>query len=101
MRVFAIRAVRQRNCAILNIPAGSETQILGYRGGDYAFAYCDSYSDRGWRSSLAREYLHTNGWVDQIDPERGSGYRRGDLADKYFWSSTLRPALSRWVAELL
>jgi hypothetical protein len=78
----------------LNIPAGSKNPILVSRGGDYAFAYCDSYSDRGRRPSLAREYLHTDGWVDQINPERGSGYRRGDLADKCLWSSTLRPALS-------
>ena len=63
---------------------------------NYAFTYSAFDSYRGWRSSLAREYVHTDGRIDQIDFERSGGYRRGRVALERVWTTRFPPERPNW-----
>jgi uncharacterized protein DUF3309 len=52
----------------------------------YAFSSTSTGSDRSRCSAVARKQLHTDGWVDQVDFERGCGHRRGCVATQRFRS---------------
>ena len=45
---------------------------------------------------LAREHLHTDGTIDQIDFECRRRYRSGCVAAEYLWAFELHPELSDW-----
>jgi len=63
---------------------------------NHAFTYSAFDSHRGWRSSLAREYVHTDGRIDQIDFERSGGYPRGRVALERVWTTRFPPERPNW-----
>lgn len=51
---------------------------------DHAFNSSSDGPDRGWRSSLAHQPIHTNGGLHKVDPERRRGHCRCIVAPEHF-----------------
>src|SRR5687768_2418048 len=66
----------------------------------HAFTHSDSVSNRGWRSSLARKFVYTDGSIDQVDLERGGGHRGGGVALECLWTSGVPSELPDWRVRL-
>jgi hypothetical protein len=62
----------------------------------HAFVSISRIADRCWCSSLAREYVHTNGTIDQIDFECRCGYRGCRVASECVWASKFHSKLPDW-----
>jgi len=84
-------------CAILNSRGSFSAGYFGNgRSIHHAFVSISRIADRCWCSSLAREYVHTNGTIDQIDFECRCGYRGCRVASECVWASKFHSKLPGW-----
>lgn len=65
---------------------------------DHAFTPSVDGFSRSGRPALASQRLHTNGRIDQIDPECSCSHRGSVVAHEYFWSFAFSLADSRWLS---
>src|SRR6185436_231807 len=102
---FILMHLYESYCAILDSPAVDTARELGHTGRSihHAFASNRLATDRCRCSPLAREYVYTDGRIDQIDPECCCCYCRRRVASECVRSSRLYPELAdrTWLMSLL